>query len=113
MAQLAEKNCIRRKKKKYLGTFRERVIVALSESEVLSKKLLPELTQKMKENPDAKVLLNGSLDYMMLRPYIKLAEETNHEFSIVQREVGETDIFLVLAAKQEVDIENIQLEKNS
>ncbi|EUJ32103.1 hypothetical protein MFLO_07967 [Listeria floridensis FSL S10-1187] len=67
----------------------------------------------MKENPDAKVLLNGSLDYMMLRPYIKLAEETNHEFSIVQREVGETDIFLVLAAKQEVDIENIQLEKTA
>nr|WP_241433574.1 DUF1694 domain-containing protein [Listeria floridensis] len=88
-------------------------MVALSESEVLSKKLLPELTQKMKENPDAKVLLNGSLDYMMLRPYIKLAEETNHEFSIVQREVGETDIFLVLAAKQEVDIENIQLEKTA
>ncbi|MHC5253321.1 DUF1694 domain-containing protein [Listeria kieliensis] len=98
-------------KKKYLGTFQERVITSLTKEQVLTLDFLPELEQKMKEHPDAKLLLNGALPYQSLRPYIQLAEKTGNEFSIVQREEDETEIFLVLAAKQEVATPDVKLEK--
>ncbi|EIA19531.1 YueI family protein [Listeria fleischmannii] len=96
-------------KKKYLGTYRERVIVALDKSEVLSKKMLPELEQKIIAYKDSKLLLNGALGYSMLRPYIQIAERTKHEFSIVSRGESDTDIYLVLADTKEVNIPDIHL----
>ncbi|MEN2666984.1 YueI family protein [Listeria aquatica] len=98
-------------KKKYLGTFQERVITSLTKEQVQTLDFLPELEQKMEDHPDAKLLLNGALPYPSLRPYIQLAEKTHNEFSIVQREENETDIFLVLAAKQEVESPDVKLEK--
>ncbi len=96
-------------KKKFLGTYRERVIVALNKNEVLSKNMIPELEKKILAYKDSKLLLNGSLGYSLLRPYIQLAEQNKHEFSIVSREEDDTDIYLVLADKKEVNIEDVQL----
>ncbi|WP_088809603.1 MULTISPECIES: YueI family protein [Listeria] len=96
-------------KKKYLGTYRERVIVALNKSEVLSKKMLPELEEKVLTYEGSKLLLNGALGYALLRPYIQIAERTKHEFSIVSREEEDTDIYLVLADTKEVNIEDVHL----
>lgn len=98
-------------KKKYLGTFRERVLVALTKEEVLSHQLLPELEKAILETPDSKLLLNGLLHYNSMRPYIKLAEKCQHEFSIVSRLEGETEIYLVLACQKEVNKEDIHLYK--
>ncbi|WP_099222303.1 YueI family protein [Listeria costaricensis] len=95
--------------KKYLGTFRERVIVAMTREEVLGKKLLPSLEEKIKAHPQAKMLLNGELGYPNLRPYITLAETYKLPFSIVSRETGDTDIYLVLASQSEVNQNDIHL----
>ncbi|MBC1341280.1 DUF1694 domain-containing protein [Listeria welshimeri] len=98
-------------KKKYLGTYRERVLVALTKEEVLTQEYLPELEKAILENNDSKLLLNGLLHYNSLRPYIKLAEKCKHEFSIVSRLEGETDIYLVLACQKAVNKEDIHLYK--
>lgn len=65
------------------------------------------------ENSDSKLLLNGLLHYNSLRPYIKLAEKCKHEFSIVTRLEGETDIYLVLACQKAVNKEDIHLYKEA
>ncbi|MBC1249244.1 DUF1694 domain-containing protein [Listeria welshimeri] len=98
-------------KKKYLGTYRERVLVALTKEEVLTQEYLPELEKAILENNDSKLLLNGLLHYNSLRPYIKLSEKCKHEFSIVSRLEGETDIYLVLACQKAVNKEDIHLYK--
>ncbi|EKB5567746.1 DUF1694 domain-containing protein [Listeria monocytogenes] len=100
-------------KKKYLGTYRERVLVALTKEEVLTQEYLPELEKAILENSDSKLLLNGLLHYNSLRPYIKLAEKCKHEFSIVTRLEGETDIYLVLACQKAVNKEDIHLYKEA
>lgn len=98
-------------KKKYLGTYRERVLVALTKEEVLSQQFLPELEKAILESPDSKLLLNGLLHYNSMRPYIKLAEKCKHEFSIVSRLEGETDLYLVLACQKAINKEDIHLYK--
>ncbi|MBC1884166.1 DUF1694 domain-containing protein [Listeria seeligeri] len=98
-------------KKKYLGTYRERVLVALTKEEVLSQQFLPELEKAILQSPDSKILLNGLLHYNSMRPYIKLAEKCKHEFSIVSRLEGETDLYLVLACQKAINKEDIHLYK--
>lgn len=98
-------------KKKYLGTYRERVLVALTKEEVLSQQFLPELEKAILESPDSKLLLNGLLHYNSMRPYIKLAEKCKHEFSIVSRLEDETDLYLVLACQKAINKEDIHLYK--
>lgn len=98
-------------KKKYLGTYRERVLVALTKEEVLSQQFLPELEKAILESPDSKLLLNGLLHYNSMRPYIKLAEKCKHEFSIVSRLEGETDLYLILACQKAINKEDIHLYK--
>ncbi|WP_270995321.1 YueI family protein [Listeria seeligeri] len=98
-------------KKKYLGTYRERILVALTKEEVLSQQFLPELEKAILESPDSKLLLNGLLHYNSMRPYIKLAEKCKHEFSIVSRLEGETDLYLVLACQKAINKEDIHLYK--
>ncbi|MBC2017152.1 YueI family protein [Listeria seeligeri] len=98
-------------KKKYLGTYRERVLVALTKEEVLSQQFLPELEKAILQIPDSKLLLNGLLHYNSMRPYIKLAEKCKHEFSIVSRLEGETDLYLVLACQKAINKEDIHLYK--
>ncbi|AHI56493.1 YueI family protein [Listeria ivanovii] len=98
-------------KKKYLGTYRERVLVALTKEEVLSQQFLPELEKAILESPDSKLLLNGLLHYNSMRPYIKLAEKCKHEFSIVSRLEGETEFYLVLTCQKAINKEDIHLYK--
>ncbi|AIS60380.1 YueI family protein [Listeria ivanovii] len=100
-------------KKKYLGTYRERVLVALTKEEVLSQQLLSELEKAILESPDSKLLLNGLLHYNSMRPYIKLAEKCKHEFSIVSRLEGETEFYLVLACQKAINKEDIHLYKEA
>ncbi|PZG32720.1 DUF1694 domain-containing protein [Listeria ivanovii] len=100
-------------KKKYLGTYRERVLVALTKEEVLSQQLLSELEKAILESPDSKLLLNGLLHYNSMRPYIKLAEKCKHKFSIVSRLEGETEFYLVLACQKAINKEDIHLYKEA
>lgn len=100
-------------KKKFLGTYRERVILAMHKEDVLAGKFFEEIKQAMQADPQARLLLNSQLSYDYLRPYIHLAEKYHHAFSLVTRKAEETDVYLVLTATVAVDKETIFLSENT
>ncbi|EUJ24464.1 hypothetical protein PGRAN_01050 [Listeria grandensis FSL F6-0971] len=108
---MAQKKLIQRNEKKYLGTFRERIEIQMTKQEVFQKYCTKELEQEMKDHPKAKLLLNGSISYEILRSYIMLAEKHKMPFSIVAREDEDTPIGLVLAEDHEINREDTHLHE--
>lgn len=100
-------------RKKFLGTLRERIVVALTNSQVMEKGVYPEVEQLMKEHPKASLLLNGCLDYKYLSDYISVANKHNVPFSIVTNKDHHTDIGLVLTYDYAIDKEEIYITKKA
>jgi uncharacterized protein YueI len=94
-------------KRKFLGTYRERVVIALKIGQVAQKKIFPQVEQSMKEHPTAHLLLNGNIGYEQLSKYIKLANMFNMKHTIVTNKDHDTEIGLVLAMDDAIDKENI------
>lgn len=98
-------------KKKFLGTFRERIVVALTTSQVMEKDVYPEVEQFIKKNPEATLLVNGDLNYSAISKYIQIAKSNGISFSIVTNHTSATNIGLVLAHDYAIDKENIFIQK--
>jgi len=94
-------------RRKYLGTLRERIIVALTKSQVAETKIYPQVEQFMREYPKAQLLLNGNMAYGELSKYVKLAAKNKMEHKIVTNIEHDTDIGLVLAMSHAIDKEDI------
>ncbi|MBS4173388.1 YueI family protein [Bacillus sp. FJAT-49736] len=99
-------------KKKYLGTYRERIIVALTKSQVMEKSVYPEVEDFIKTNPDANLLVNGDLLYSAISKYLQIAKKYGNNFSIVTNHTNSTNIGLVLAHSYAIDKENIYIQKS-
>jgi uncharacterized protein YueI len=80
----------------FLTALRERIEIALKKGQVMKSKTYPEVTEKLKRVQNGHLYLNGTLDYRYLSKYIKIANEANVPFTIVQNLEAETDIGLVL-----------------
>lgn len=106
-----EKQTKPEERKKYLGTLRERIVVALTKKQVMENGVYPEVVQLMKEHPGSTLLLNGELDYSYLSDYIASANKTGTPFSIVSNKSHDTNIGLVLAYEYAIDKEEIFIEK--
>lgn len=100
-------------RRKFLGTIRERIIVALTKSQVMEQGVYPEVEELMKEHPKALLLLNGELNYSFLSDYIHSARAKKIPFSIVTNKDHRTNIGLVLAYEHAIDKEDIYIEKKS
>ncbi|MDR4945275.1 YueI family protein [Neobacillus cucumis] len=98
-------------RRKYLGTLRERIIIALTKSQVAETNPYPEVQQSMKEYPKAQLLLNGNMTYEELSKYVKLAAKNKIEHKIVTNKEHDTDIGLVLAMNDAIDKEEIYITK--
>jgi len=98
-------------KRKFLGTFRERVILALKKAQVREQEIYPQVEQAMKENGGAQLLLNGDIDYEHLSKYVKLAQKHNVEHTIVANKEYDTDLGLVLAMDNAINKEDIDVVK--
>src|SRR5690606_20146736 len=94
-------------RRKFLGTIRERIVVALTKSQVMEKGVYPEVIQLMKEHPKAVLLLNGDLDYSYLSDYIHKARAKQIQFSIVANKNNDTNIGLVLTYDYAIDKDDI------
>lgn len=94
-------------RKRFLGTLRERIVVALTSSQVREKKVINHLEKIMKENQKAHLFLNGQIEYSSLSKYLKMAGKIGIPFTIVNNQEVETDIGLVLAYDYAVDKEEI------
>jgi uncharacterized protein YueI len=98
-------------RRKFLGTLRERIIVALRKLQVGEAKIYPEVEQEMKKNPQAHLYLNGTMNYEALSKYVKLASKYKLEHTIVTNKEHDTEIGLVLAMDHAIDKEEIFITK--
>lgn len=96
-------------RREFLGTLRERIIVALKKAQVAEKSIYPQVEQEMKANPQSHLFLNGNMDYMKLSKYVKLAAKYNLEHTIVTNKERDTEIGLILAMDYAIDKDEIYL----
>ncbi|WP_244440929.1 YueI family protein [Neobacillus jeddahensis] len=98
-------------RRKFLGTIRERIIIALSKGQVAEAAPYPQVEQAMKEYPQARLFLNGNMGYEEFSKYVKLATKNKMEHTIVTNKEHDTEIGLVLAMEHAIDKEEIYITK--
>ncbi|SFL95068.1 Uncharacterized protein YueI [Gracilibacillus orientalis] len=96
-------------KRKYLGTFRERVLLVLSKSQVRGEKGLSEMEELIRQFSDTKILMNGNMSLRFFKPYRELANKQHIPYTYVSNREADSDYGLVLTAKTAVDKEDIML----
>ncbi|HJV18216.1 MAG TPA: YueI family protein [Bacillales bacterium] len=94
-------------KRKFLGTYRERIIIALKKNQVMEKEIYPQVEKRMKENRTAHLFLNGNISYEALSKYVKIAKKYKIEHTIVANKEHDTEIGLVLAMDHAIDKEEV------
>lgn len=98
-------------RRKFLGTLRERIIVALKKSQVRETEVYPQVELFMKKYPHSHLFLNGNMNYGELSKYVKLATKFKVEHTIVTNKEHNTEIGLVLAMDQAIDKDEIYISK--
>jgi uncharacterized protein YueI len=98
-------------RREFLGTLRERVVIALKRSQVFETNVYPEIEQMMKQYPHSKLFLNGQMDYQYLGKYIKLATSHDIPYKIVLNKDHNSDLGLVLAESNAINKEEIYIKK--
>ncbi|ALC82218.1 MULTISPECIES: YueI family protein [Bacillus] len=93
----------------FLGSIRERVIIALTIGQVRRKAVYKEVEQALNSNKEAKLLLNGQMNYGDFSKYIQLANKSGNDFTIVSDSFHPL-LGLVLAAPTAVDKDKIYIE---
>ncbi|WP_059172264.1 YueI family protein [Bacillus sp. FJAT-27445] len=100
-------------RRRFLGTIRERVLVALTKKQVYAPGTFPEVEKLMKDYPDAHLYMNGHMSYEEFSKYLKKANEHDIEYTIVTNKEHDSEIGLVLACHYAVDKEEIYIIENS
>ncbi|WP_409299710.1 YueI family protein [Peribacillus sp. SCS-155] len=95
----------------FLGTYRERVIVALTEAQVRGQFVYPEISANIQKYHDSVLLLNANVEYKALAKYIKVAQQHKISYKIVDNKEFQSHYGLVLAARQAVDKEVITVSE--
>lgn len=98
----------------YLGTFRERVSLAMTIAEVTDRANLDAFITEITAHPDYQVILNGHIAQADLAPYLKLASQHNLKFTIRQDTiygVNDSDLGLVVASDTAINQNPISLNK--
>lgn len=100
--------------RKYLGTFRERVEVAVTVYQLKRAHYVDELSQAFTAHPDYQLYINGNLDQDFIGPYIKAASQADVQFTIKTDDLygtTDTDYALVFTAPTAVNQEVIDIDK--
>ena len=100
-------------RRKFLGTLRERIVLALFSAQVRGEHVQPELLEELKMNSGARLYLNGTIDYSYLSKYIKSANQYGIPYKMVTNQGRGTNIGLVLAYDHAIDKEDIYLNEGS
>lgn len=90
---------------RYLGTFKERVIVFLLKEELEDLEKLQEV-EKFMNNTQADIILINSKYIKELSKYIKIAEGKGLNYRVVSRKEGSTDVILVIASNKALRNDN-------
>ena len=96
---------------RFLGTLRERIVIALTIGQVMSDSGLKKLEAAMKEHPKAKLIMNGHVSYRFLKEEKALAAKYNIPYTTVTDEENKTDIGAVLTYDYAIDKEEIFIKE--
>ena len=99
-------------RRKYLGTLRERIEVALTKAQVMEDEIYKEVEEVLRKNHKLHLLLNGQIDYRFLSKYVKLAYPNGVKFTIINNKDHQTNIGLILAHEDAVNKEEIYISKS-
>lgn len=89
----------------FLGTFAERVRLALTNGQVYKKGMYDEALRLMKSKNDIRMLINGNLPYTSYSNYIKAADESDTPFTI-HNDFHSTPLGIVFTAETAVHEED-------
>jgi len=98
-------------RKEFLGTLRERVVIALTKGQLMQDKALSELENAMKNHPNTKLLLNGHVSNRFMNGEQSLASKYNIPYTVVTNRDADPDIGAVLTYDHAVNIEDIFVEE--
>lgn len=96
---------IQGQKARYLGEYRERIIAALNDDQILEDDLYPEIVEAMKD-PRAKYMkMRRDLGLKFLKPYILEAEKLDFRYELIDGLSYTGKIGLVIVTDQSLDNE--------
>ncbi|MFA1820931.1 YueI family protein [Virgibacillus oceani] len=95
----------------FLGTLRERVVIALTKGQVMSDNGLQKLEEAMKQHQKAKLLMNGHVSSRFLNEEKALANKYNIPYTSITNEDSDTDIGAVLTYDYAIDKEEIFIKE--
>jgi uncharacterized protein YueI len=98
-------------RKEFLGTLRERTIFALTEGEVVQQKGVRQLTDAMKQYPDASLRLSGEVRTRFFKPYKKAAADYSIPYTSVTNQDVDADLALVLHVDHAINKKDIYLHE--
>lgn len=94
----------------FLGTLRERIVLALTIGQVMTDSGINKLEEAIKENPKAKLLINGHVSYRFLKEEKSLASKYKIPYTTITNNEKDTDIGAVLTYDHAIDKENIFID---
>ncbi|MCT4387757.1 DUF1694 domain-containing protein [Leuconostoc pseudomesenteroides] len=98
---------------RYLGTFRERVIVAVKVSQLGSTAIQSAFATSLKSHSIGKVLIDQNLAGDYFAKYVGLATQSKHPFTLLsdatKNHQQDDPIAVLLAANTAVNVDNIYL----
>ncbi|MBS4191843.1 YueI family protein [Bacillus sp. FJAT-49705] len=100
-------------RRKFLGTLRERIVIALKQSQIREDGIYPQVEEALNKNRKAHLYLNGNMSYSELSKYTKLASKYNVEFTMVTNNNYNSEIGLALAYDYAIDKEEIYVTKEA
>ena len=100
-------------KNKFLGEFKERVLIALTLEQVEERGTYQEVEEAMQDSEAKKLILDRSVDMSRARDYIKLAEQNDLSFKKIEAGNFVGDIALVVVSDHAVHKENIYVKSRT
>jgi len=96
---------------RFLGTLRERIVIALTIGQVMSDSGLRKLEEAMKEHPNARLIMNGKVSYRFLKEEKDLANRHQIPYTTVTNEEAETEIGAVLTYDHAINKDEIYIKE--
>lgn len=101
-------------RQRFLGTLKERIVIALTIGQVMTDSGIFELEEAMKKHhKETQLLINGSVSHRFLTEEKALANKYKIPYTIISNEGVETDIGAVLTYSYAINKENIFIEEKS
>jgi uncharacterized protein YueI len=98
-------------RRKFLGTIRERIVIALTQAQVKEPGIYNQVEDAIKENREARLYLNGNINYGVLSKYTKIASKNDVKYTFVTNKEHNSEIGLLLAYDHAINKEEIYVKK--